>query len=368
MSSKNVFEIAVLPGDGIGKEVMGVCLEVLDEIQKKIGGFTLSLNNIRAGAEFFLEEGVDIREQDMSSLQNADAILLGAMGLPNVRFPNGTEITPHLKIRTELGLYAGVRPVKSFPNTPQRLSDSRSSKIDFVVLRESTEGLFAERENGVINEDREARDTLVITRDTSERLFDFAFMLARRRMEKGAKGMVTCVDKSNVLQSMVFFRKIFKERAQLYPDIQTNFNYVDAQALDLIRRPWDYDVLVMENMFADILSDLGGGLVGGMGMAPCAEIGSKHALFQPAHGSAPDIMGKDLANPTAMFLSAAMMMDWLGHRHQNEFILNAGSLLENVIMEGFSSNKIQPKEFGGPHGCNEHMSIIKEIIKEQIED
>jgi len=364
MRSSNHFRIAVLPGDGIGKEVMSACVEVLDRIQRRVGGFKLDLEYIHAGAEYFLEQGVDITEEAMGRVKQADAILLGAMGLQDVRFPNGTEIAPHLKIRTELGLFAGVRPVKAYPNTPQRLADMRSQEIDFVVLRESTEGLFAEREKGVILEDREARDTMVITRQTCENLFDFAFKLSRRRKQKGGKGRVTCVDKSNVLRSMVFFRKIFDERALLFPDIQNNHNYVDAQALDLIRRPWEFDVLVMENMFADILSDLGGGLVGGMGMAPCAEIGLNHGLFQPAHGSAPDIMGKDLANPTAMFLSAAMMLEWLGQKYQNESLMNAARLLENKIDEGFRSKRIEPKEFGGPHGCSEHTRNLLEIIED----
>ena len=364
MRSSNHFRIAVLPGDGIGKEVMSACVEVLDTIQRRVGGFKLDLEYIHAGAEYFLEQGVDITEEAMGRVKQADAILLGAMGLQDVRFPNGTEIAPHLKIRTKLGLFAGVRPVKAYPNTPQRLADARSQEIDFVVLRESTEGLFAESEKGVILEDREARDTMVITRQTCENLFDFAFKLSRRRKQKGGKGRVTCVDKSNVLCSMVFFRKIFDERALLFPDIQSDHNYVDAQALDLIRRPWEFDVLVMENMFADILSDLGGGLVGGMGMAPCAEIGLNHGLFQPAHGSAPDIMGKDLANPTAMFLSAAMMLEWLGQKYQNEFLMNAARLLESKVDEGFRSKRIQPKEFGGPHGCSEHTRNLLEIIED----
>ena len=364
MRSSNHFRIAVLPGDGIGKEVMSACVEVLDTIQRKVGGFKLDLEYIDAGAEYFLEQGVDITYEAMDKVKQADAILLGAMGLQDVRLPNGTEIAPHLKIRTELGLFAGVRPVKAYPNTPQRLADARSQEIDFVVLRESTEGLFAEREKGVILEDREARDTMVITRQTCENLFDFAFKLSLRRKQKGGKGRVTCVDKSNVLRSMVFFRKIFDERASLFPDIQSDHNYVDAQALDLIRRPWEFDVLVMENMFADILSDLGGGLVGGMGMAPCAEIGLKHGLFQPAHGSAPDIMGKDLANPTAMFLSAAMMLEWLGQKYQNESLLNAAGLLESKIEEGFRLKRTQPKEFGGPHGCSEHTRNLLEILKD----
>ena len=166
---------------------MSACVEVLDTIQRRVGGFKLDLEYIHAGAEYFLEQGVDITEEAMGKVKQADAILLGAMGLQDVRLPNGTEIAPHLKIRTELGLFAGVRPVKAYPNTPQRLADARSQEIDFVVLRESTEGLFAEREKGVILEDREARDTMVITRQTCENLFDFAFKLSRRRKQKGEK-------------------------------------------------------------------------------------------------------------------------------------------------------------------------------------
>jgi len=364
MPTNSDLRIAVLPGDGIGHEIMDACITVLDKIQAKVGGYKLSYNHLRAGAEFYRETGIEITDEDMKATGEADAILFGAMGLPDVRLPNGTEIAPHLQMRTNYGLFAGVRPVKAYPNSPQRLADPRAANIDFIVLRESTEGLFAEREKGVIIDDREARDTLVITRKTSEQLFDFAFNLARRRKAKGGKGMVTCVDKSNVLRTMVFFRKIYDERAKLFPDIKTMHNYVDAQALDLIRRPWDFDVLVMENMFADILSDLGGGLVGGMGMAPCAEIGLEHALFQPAHGSAPDIAGQDKANPTAMFLSAALMLDWLGDRHGNESLLNASALLDNAVEEGFRSKRTQPCEFGGPHGCIEHTKAILDIIDE----
>jgi len=213
-------------------------------------------------------------------------------------------------------------------------------------------------------EDRIARDTMEITRETSENLFDFAFKLARRRKVKGGKGRVTCVDKSNVFRSYAFFRKIFDERARLNPDVEADHNYVDAQALYLVRRPWDFDVLVMENMLADILSDLGGGLVGGMGMAPCAEIGLNHALFQPAHGSAPDIVGQDRANPTAMYLSAALMLDWLGDRHDDDTLRKAAALVEAAVEEGFRSRRTQPQEFGGPHGFKAHTGAILEILEE----
>jgi 3-isopropylmalate dehydrogenase len=364
MTVNSELKIAVMPGDGIGNEIMDACLAVLDKIQRRVGGYRLTYIPLRAGAEFYRQTGTDITDETFDQVRRADAILFGAMGLPDVRFSDGTEIAPHLKMRDEFGLFAGVRPVKSYPNVPRRLADERASQIDFVVLRESTEGLFYSRGRGEVIGDEEARETLRITRATSEKLFDFAFDLARRRKAGGGKGLVTCVDKANVFRAYAFFRKIFDERAKLNPDIVAAHAYVDAQALDLIRRPWEFDVLVMENMFADILSDLGGGLIGGMGMAPCAEIGLEHALFQPAHGSAPDIAGQDKANPTAMFLSAAMMLDWLGNRHGLEPVIRAGRVLQQAVANGFALNRTRPREFGGTHGTKEHARIVLDILDE----
>lgn len=364
MAAGSELRIAVLPGDGVGHEVMDACLALLDRLETLVGGYRLAHCPLRAGAEFYRESGVDISDESFAELHKVDAILLGAMGLPTIRYPDGTEIAPHLKMRNEFGLFAGVRPVKAYPNTPRRLLDERAADIDFVVLRESTEGLFFTRGRGEVIGDEEARETLRITRATSEKLFDFAFDLARRRKRAGGKGQVTCVDKANVFRAYAFFRKIFDERAKLNPDIAASHAYVDAQALDLVRRPWDFDVLVMENMFADILSDLGGGLVGGMGMAPCAEIGLEHALFQPAHGSAPDIAGQDKANPTAMILSAAMMLDWLGSRHRIDAMVEAGHLLQQAVEVGFASNRTKPCEFGGPHGTRAHAKVLLDILDE----
>ncbi|MDG2474239.1 MAG: isocitrate/isopropylmalate family dehydrogenase [Paracoccaceae bacterium] len=356
--------VAVLPGDGIGKEIMDACLKLLDKVQLKVGGYTLQYYIIDAGADFYLRTGIDITDSDFKACGEADAILFGAMGLPDVFFEDGTEIAPHLRIREEYGLFAGVRPVKAFPNTPIMLADKRARNIDFVILRESTEGMFASRGKGEIINDAIARDTMEITRETSEKLFDFAFNLARQRKAKGSKGEVTCVDKSNVFRSFAFFRKIFGERAALNPDIIASHNYVDAQALYLVQRPWDFDVLVMENLLADILSDLGGGLVGGMGMAPCAEIGLAHALFQPAHGSAPTIAGKDKANPTAMFLSSAMMLEWLADQESNQNLQTASSMINYAVEEGFRSLRTQPFEYGGPHGFDQHVNTILNIVDE----
>ena len=345
--------IAVYPGDGIGNEVIPAAIAVLEDLQARVGGFTLTFQQHAGGAAYYAETGRDMSDEAFDAGGKADAILLGAMGLPHIRNPDGTEIAPHLRMREVYHLVSGVRPVKAYPNTPCRLADERATGIDFIVMRESTEGLFYSRDKGEVHDDKVAYETLRISRDVTEQLCDTAFELARQRKARGGKGRVTCVDKSNVFRAYAFFRKIFYERAKNYPDIEVDANYVDAMALDLIRKPWEYDVLVMENMFADILSDLGGGLVGGMGMAPCAEIGRDHALFQPAHGSAPDIAGQDKANPMATILSGGLMLDWHGQRLDNPKMSEAAALLEAAVQHAFASNDLRPMEFGGDHGTRE---------------
>jgi 3-isopropylmalate dehydrogenase len=358
----SAFRIATFEGDGIGHEIMPACLQVLEVLQRRVGGFELEHQHLEGGAELYRDRGTDITDEAFEAARRADAILFGAMGLPDVRFPDGTEIAPHLRMRKEFDLFAGLRPARSFPNAPGPLRDPRAAKIDLMVVRESTEGLFASRGKGVLIEDREARDTMVITRATCEKLFNKAFELARARKQAGRPGMVTCVDKSNVFVSMAFFRKIFDERAPHFPDITARHHYIDATALDLVRRPWDFDVLVMENMFGDIISDLAGGLVGGMGMAPCAEIGQAHGLFQPAHGTAPDIAGRGIANPTAMLLSAAMMLDWLGTQHDVTACRTASALLDAAIERVFSEGCYLPPELGGTARTNEIANAVAEAV------
>ncbi|MGH1477787.1 MAG: isocitrate/isopropylmalate dehydrogenase family protein [Geminicoccales bacterium] len=356
------FNIAVMPGDGIGREIMAVCLEVLSALEKKFGDFKLRHEILPAGAAHYKETGTAFSDENFKKVGEADAILLGAIGLPDVRYPDGTEISPHLEIRRQLDLYAGLRPVKAFPHAKLTLKDERAEMIDILILRESTEGLFASVGKGKVENNAVARDTLEITRRTSERLFDVAFKLAEKRQKRGGKGRVTCVDKANVFTSMAFFRKIFDERAANFPGIQADHHYVDATALDLLRKPWDFDVLVMENMFGDILSDLGAGLVGGMGMAPCAELGDRHGLFQPAHGSAPDIMGQDKANPTAMLLSASMMLDWLGEQHDVPSCRDASDALNEAIDRGYRTKAIWPMEQGGNQGTQAMAEAVINLL------
>ncbi len=355
-------KIAVLPGDGIGVEVMDACLAVLAALERRTSGYRLATETLPGGAALYRDTGTAFSDENFRKTEAADAILFGAMGLPDVRYPDGTEIAPHLEMRRHYGLYAGVRPVRFFPNCRTPLSDPRAANIDLVILRESTEGLFASRGRGTVEDDQIARDTMVITRKTCERLFDFACRLALRRRGRGRQGRVTCVDKSNVFVSMAFFRRIFDERARRFPELRADHHYIDAMALDLVRKPWEFDVLVMENMFGDILSDLGAGLVGGMGMAPCAEIGERHGLFQPAHGTAPDIAGRNLANPTAMLLSAALMLDWLGERHELAACSEAAERLEAAIETGYRSGALRPIEQGGSQTTTEVASAVINLL------
>ena len=343
------FNIVVLPGDGIGREVMAPCLELLDRAVANVGGVRLHIVEHEAGADLYRRTGVALPEEVMSAARAADAILLGAMGLPDVRYPGGTEVAPQLDLRERLALYAGVRPVRLFAGAPTPLADPRARTIDFVLVREQTEGLFASRQAAQRDGDA-VLDTMRISRAASERLFVFAFELARRRRASGRPGRVTCVDKANVLPSMAYFRELFLAVAPRYPDISAECMYVDVAGLQLVRAPWQFDVLVTENMFGDILSDVGAALIGGMGMAPSADIGDAHAVFQPAHGSAPDIAGRGLANPTAMFLSGAMMLDWIGERHGVEPCRHAAADLTRAVESAFAGGDLITCENGGSAG------------------
>jgi 3-isopropylmalate dehydrogenase len=303
------FHIAVFPGDGIGREVMAPCLALLEAVVSRAGQFRLRLETHEAGAGAYRDTGVALSEKALAAAESADAILLGAMGLPDVRYPNGTEIVPQIELRERFELYAGVRPIRALPGPPIPLADPRARKMDFVLVRESTEGLFAARTLTRRDGGRAVFDTMRITRGTCERLFDYAFTLARKRRRAGRRTRVTCVDKANVLPSMAFFRSIFQERAALHADVESDCAYVDAAALRLVRSPWEFDVLVTENMFGDILSDESAMLTGSLGMLPSASLGAAGpGLFEPVHGSAPDIAGKGIANPLATFLSVAMML------------------------------------------------------------
>src|SRR6202521_5676148 len=348
MHANDSFHIAVIAGDGIGTEVMAPALELLRKLERSHFGLKFRFTEAPAGATHYRETGTALPEATVKLCEDADAILLGACGLPEVRYPDGTEIMPQVELRFLFDLYAGVRPARLVPGVPSPIVGADKHGIDLVLIRESTEGLFASLGKGVVTHD-EARETLVITRKTCERLFDFSFRLAERRKARGRPGALTCVDKANVFKAFAFFREMFDEAARRHPDVRTDRLYVDACSALLVKRPWDFDVMVMENMFGDILSDMTAGLIGGMGMAPSADIGDRHAVFQPCHGTAPDIMGQGKANPTGMILSTAMMLDWLADKHGLEAAAEAGERIEQAVDKAYAQG-IKPMEFGGNNG------------------
>lgn len=358
MSANAAFHVALLPGDGIGHEVMKPAVAILERVAATTPSLGFRFTEAAAGAAHYKETGKSMPDSTIRLCETADAILLGACGLPSVRYPDNTEIMPQVELRFILDLYAGVRPARLVPGVPSPIVGAHEHGIDFVLVRESTEGLFASMGKGVVTGD-EARETLVITRKTSERLFDFSLKLAERRKARGGKGLCTCVDKANAFKAYAFFREIFDERAKQFPDVKTDHVYVDACAALMVRRPWDFDVMVMENMFGDILSDLAAGLIGGLGMAPSADIGDTHAVFQPCHGTAPDIMGQGKANPTAMILSAAMMLDWLADRHHHPPAAEAAQRIERAVDAAYAGG-LRPMEFGGPDGTD---AIAGAILK-----
>ena len=350
MSANAAFHIAVLPGDGIGPEVMRPALTVLERVAETTPSLGFRFTEAAAGAEEYRATGKSMSDRTIRLCDEADAILLGACGLPSVRYPDDTEIMPQVELRFIFDLYAGVRPARLIPGVPSPIVGAQEHGIDFVLIRESTEGLFASMGKGVVT-DKEARETLVVTRNKTERLFDFSLHLAERRKARGKPGRLTLVDKANVFKAFNWQRDIFAERAAKFRDVRTDLLYVDACAAMMVRRPWDFDVMVMENMFGDILSDLAAGLIGGLGMAPSADIGDTHAVFQPCHGTAPDIMGQGRANPTAMILSAAMMLDWLADRHDHSPAAEAAQRIERAVDKAYG-NGIRPMEFGGGDGTD----------------
>lgn len=341
------FSIAVFHGDGIGPEIMAPTLDILQRMSDASKDYALRFVDAPAGAAHYAKTGESLPPASMEAARNADAILLSAMGLPDVRYADGTEISPQIDLRKALKLFAGVRPVRVKIGQKGPLTLSPGHEIDFVLVRESTEGLFYTQGRGEVTEN-EARETLLITRDVSEKLFAFAFALARTRKEAGrGPGRVTCVDKANVFRAFAFFRKIFDAEANRHPDLMADHAYVDATALWMVQKPWDFDVLVTENMFGDILSDLGAGLMGGLGLAPSADIGLEHAVFQPCHGSAPDIAGQGLANPLAMILSGAMMLDWLGITHDVPAMTQDGTRLREAVEDVVARGDTITRDIGG---------------------
>lgn len=342
------FTIACLPGDGVGPEIIMEGVKVLNAVQSLDHSFSLTFDYLEAGAKLYKETGEVFPEKTHESCISSDAIFLGAMGLPEVTYDDGTEVQGRVivRLRKELNLFAGVRPIKLYPGVISPLRDA--GKIDFVIIRESSEGMFASFQSGADVYDKVYVDSMVITREGTEKICNYAFQCAMKRNGRPLDGkrMVTCVDKSNNFNAMAFWRKIYNETAEHFPQVSKDYSYIDAINIMLIQKPENYDVLVAENIFGDIISDMAGALVGGMGMCPSGDIGYNYGMFQPAHGSAPTLAGKNIVNPIATILSGGMMMDWLGEKHQCPQMQNAAVLIERAV-ENAVRNGCKTCDIGG---------------------
>lgn len=340
MTAPQPYTIVVLPGDGIGPEVTTSAIRVAEEAARFSGLLLPHFDVHDASAERWMSTGEAMSQATFDACGNADAILMGAIGLPDARHPDGREVNGDVifRLRFELDLYAGIRPARSFPGVASPLSGGK--RIDYVVVRENVEGVYASRTGGTNVRGEVATDTIVITERGTRKVTEQAFRIAETRSGRPRDGArsVTCVDKANVLSSYAFFRSVFDEVADAHPAIGRDHVYVDAMTAFQVLQPDRFDVVVAENMFGDIISDLAAATVGGLGLAASGDVGDHHGLFQPAHGSAPDIAGTGVANPLATVLSAAMMLDWLGDRHGDDAALGAarriGAAVDLVLERG----------------------------------
>jgi 3-isopropylmalate dehydrogenase len=353
------YRIAEIGGDGIGPDVVAEAVRVLKAVETE--GLQFSFEKGEVGAALYRRTREDLPRETVELCRAVDAILFGAAGLPDIRHADGTELVPQITLRMILDLYAGMRPIKLYPGVPTPLNVPAGHSIDYVIFRENTEGLFASLGGGSkVGEDL-AVDTLVITRKGTERIVRRAFEQCRAR-GKGAPAdgipRVTCVDKANVFRSYAFFRQVFQETARAYPDVRTDFAYVDAMTMYVIQAPWRYDVVVLENMFGDILSDLGAATVGGLGMAPSGDIGDRYALFQPSHGTAPDIAGKSIANPIATILSAAMMCRWLAVQHKDPVAARTADRIEVAVAKALTDPRARTRDIGGTASTREAADAV----------
>lgn len=375
---KATYDLVLLPGDGIGVEVIAEARALLDLVSPAIG-VKFALDEIPCGGKFYLEHGSrDWPEGSEARCRAADAILLGAVGWNG---SDGQPVTmaggaiegkmagysPVIGNRMKLDLYANIRPVRCLPGTKHGISGQFSSvwrpeAVDMVIIRENTEGLYS----GIGERtDKRATDVRVITWDASERVIRRAFELSRER-GKGApvdgKKRVTCIVKHNVLTGCRLFLEVFRHVAKEFTDVEADVAIVDSFAMFVLTTPERYDVCVTTNMFGDILTDLASVLQGGMGMAVGCNVGDDHAMFEPIHGSAPPLAGKDRANPMAMLLATGEALAWLGRRYADERLLRAHRAIEAAVAAIIERGAPLTTDLGG----TAPRSVVAAAVREEV--
>ncbi len=327
------YRIATIPGDGIGPEVMAAAVSVLEGLEEVREDLSFEFVELQAGDGLKERTGVALPPETLEEVRRSDAGLFAAVG------ETAKEVI--LPLRQKLDLYVNLRPTKVYPHVPHLKDD-----VDITIVRENTEGLY--KMVGDRGDDW-GFNVRVITKKASERIALFAFELAVRDGRK----KVTCVHKANVLdKTCTIFQEACHHVAESYPGIEYDEVIVDACAMRLVMRPEVFDVIVITNMFGDILSDEAAGLVGGLGMAPSGNIGDENAIFEPIHGTAPRLAGKGIANPMATVLSASMMLDWLGEK-------DAAKAIEKAVIEVLTEGKTLTPDLGGSASTSDVATAIR---------
>lgn len=351
-------EIVVLPGDGIGQEIIDSAIQVLEKIGEKYG-HQFSFVHHDIGGTSYDKHGTPLTQEAIDACMEADAVLLGAIGGPKWDdLP--VELRPEaglLKIRKALNLYANIRPVKGFAPLlhASPLKEEVINGADIYIVRELTGGLYFGTPRERRNNGNEVVDTLLYTREEIERIVDMGFQSAMMRNKH-----LTSVDKANVLESSRMWREIVEEKSKQYPEVKVDHMLVDSAAMRLITHPTSFDVIVTENLFGDILSDEASVLTGSIGMLPSASLSETVGLYEPVHGSAPDIAGQGIANPLGMILSAAMMLRYSFDLQEEADAIEKA--VEMSLEQGYHTADLSVKN-GKQVGTKEMTEIVRDLIK-----
>ena len=339
-----MYNISLITGDGIGPELSESAISILETIHDKLDVKT-KIISLEAGDVALEKYGHALPDETFESIKSSDACLKAPVG------ESAADVI--VVLRRKLDLFANIRPAKSYPNTPALRDD-----VDLVIVRENTEDLYTGQEFEL---DGSAVAMRIITEKASKRIAKHAFQTA---IQRNGKRRVTCVHKSNVMRKTDgLFSKSCESVAKEFPDIKFDQMYVDACSMNLIRQPQDFDVIVTTNLFGDILSDESSQVVGGLGMAPAANIGDNFGLFEPVHGAAFDIAGKQIANPTSFILSIKMMLEWLGTKNNDQNASSAAKILEDTVLNIVNSG-VATKDIGGTMSTRE---FTKEITNKLLD-
>ncbi|HEY8367829.1 MAG TPA: isocitrate/isopropylmalate dehydrogenase family protein [Thermodesulfobacteriota bacterium] len=359
------YRIGVLEGDGIGPEVVPPAVDAVEAARAVVGGPAIDWVPLPMGLTAYEREGSTLPAATVAALETCDGFLLGpvshhtyAVGRPEMANPSGT-------LRKRFDLYANVRPARSFAGVKTRYTG-----VDLVVVRENTEGFYADRNvldgNGEFRPDADTVISVrVVTRKASRRIAEYAFALAAERARaRGRQGRVTAVHKQNVLKlGDGLFLDCCREVASRYPEVAFDTAHVDAFAMFLVQRPEAYDVIVTTNLFGDVLSDEAAGLVGGLGLAPSLNVGADIAMAQAVHGSAPDIAGRGIANPVAEILSMQMLLAWLGQRHDDDAARAAAARIAGAVDRVIAEGRVRTPDLGGRDRTADVARAVVEAVR-----